>query len=63
MGTKLKAAIIKPKNPFSDWSSSNMWSGLTKMTPKKSKPIKSFTKKTEADVDRTLKSHPAVASS
>ena len=39
-----------------------MWSGLTKVTPKKSKPLKYFTIKTEADLNKMLKSHPTVAS-
>ena len=39
MGNKLEDAIIRPMNLFPDRSNSNMWSGLTKVTPKKSKPI------------------------
>ena len=41
MGPKLEDAIINPKNPFPNQSNSNMWSGLTKVSPKKSKPFKS----------------------
>lgn len=39
-----------------------MWSGLTKVTPKRSKPIKSSTIKTETDLDKMLESHPTIAS-
>ena len=62
MGTRLEDAIIKPKSPFSDQSNSNMWSGLTEVTPKKSKLFKSFTIRAEADSDKMLRSHPTVAS-
>ena len=62
MGTRLEDAIIKPKSQLPDRSNSNMWSGLTKVTAKKSKPLKYFTIRTEADLDKMLKTHPTVAS-
>ena len=40
MGTRLEDAIIRPKKQLPDRSTSNMWSGLTKVTAKKSKPLK-----------------------
>ena len=58
MGTRLEDAIIRPKNQLPDRSTSNMWSGLTKVPAKKSKPLKYVTIRTEADLDKTLKTHP-----
>lgn len=62
MGTRLEDAIIKPKSPFPDRLNSNMWSWLTKVSPKKPKPLKYVTIRTEADLDKMLKSEPTVAS-
>ena len=61
MGTRLEDAIIAPKSQLPDRSTSNMWSGLTKVPAKKSKPLKYVTIGTEADLDK-MKAHPTIAS-
>ena len=62
MGTRLEDAIIKSKDQLPNRSNSNMWSGFTKVSAMKSKPLKPITIKTEADLDKMLKAHPTIAS-
>ena len=61
-GHQTRGCDHQTKEPVARPIKFQLGSGLTKVPAKKSKPLKSFTIRTEADLDKMLKTHPTIAS-